>query len=115
MSRPLPPPLDFPYPPCSICGEECHLTDDTFTCPACGASWPTVGAPEGEWTDNPDAAQCPSTYRPWADAKYAGIPILHFQTYRCALDYGHADADRGAGRHVHPEWQDGWTDKEAQQ
>lgn len=113
MSRPLPPPLEFPYPPCSICGEDVQLEDNSFFCAPCGASWPTEGAPEGEWDDYPAAEQCPSEYRPWADEKYANIPILREKVYRCALDVGHIEADRGAGKHMHPEWQDGWTDKES--
>jgi hypothetical protein len=110
--RPLPPPLEFPIPPCSICGEECQL-DENFYCPMCGATWPTEGAPEGEWNDEPKADQCPSEHRPWAAEKYANIPILRAKVYRCVLDAGHADAGRGADRHLHPEWQDGWTDAEA--
>lgn len=111
-TRPLPPPLDFPYPPCSICGEECQLEDNSFRCAPCGASWPTDGAPEGDW-DEPKAQPCMSTYRPWAAQRYADMPILHQQVYRCALEAGHVAAERGAAKHVDPEWRDGWTDKEA--
>lgn len=111
LRRPLPPPLDFPYPPCSVCGEDTTF-EEVFYCAPCGASWDEHGAPEGEWED-PAAEQCPSTHRPWAGEKYANIPILREKVYRCALELGHAEAERGAKRHIHPEWQDGWTDAEA--
>lgn len=112
VRRPLPPPLDFPYPPCSICGNDTSY-EEGFYCAPCGASWPSEGAPEGEWDEEPNAEQCPSEHRPWAAEKYAGMPALHQMVYRCSLDAGHADAGRGADRHVHPDWQDGWTDTEA--
>jgi len=106
--RPLPPPLDFPYPPCSICGEEC-LLESGFYCPMCGASWPTTGAPEGDW-EEPAAERCPSTIRPWVSNRF--YPSLQGLVYRCVLDVGHTEAERGAERHRHPDYSDGWTGDE---
>lgn len=108
MSRPLPPPLEFPYPPCSICGEECQL-EGSWYCPACGADWPTEGAHlyDGTW-DEPKAEQCTSVIRPWDDSER--FPDLKDIEYRCILDEGHLHAGRGSELHQHPEWYDGWKD-----
>lgn len=114
MPRPLPPPLEFPYPPCSICGTECELHDNSFYCIACDAGWPTEGAPEGYWWVNDETEQCPSTYRPWKAQEYAYLGLLCETVHRCILEAGHLDAGRGADKHMHPGWADGWTDKDAE-
>lgn len=111
MTRQPPPPLEFPYPPCSICGEECQL-DDYWYCPSCGASWPTEGAHlyDGEWTE-PKAEQCLSQIRPWEHEER--FPNIRDTEYRCVLEDGHRNDGRGADLHRHPEYCDGWKDTDA--
>lgn len=106
--RPLPPPLAFDDPPCSVCGEGTHLEDGAYTCDRCGASWDAFTAADepGGW-DGDETEQCPSQMRPYAD-QYRRLPeSMRGRTYRCALTVGH---DK---RHLHPEWQRGWTNAEA--
>lgn len=113
MSRPLPPPLEFATPPCSICGKSTEYEDGSFYCYDCLACWPSEGAPEGEWYEDPGRLldQCPSVMRPWADSVI--YQRLRDRSYRCVLDAGHLEGERGTDRHRHPEWSEGWTDKQA--
>ena len=106
MSRPVPPSLEFPTPPCSICGEDTEY-DDGFHCPYCEAYWSKDGAPEGEWYA-PKAEQCRSVLRPWEDRPE--YPTIQDTEYRCFLEEGHRELDRGAVLHRHPEEYGGWKD-----
>lgn len=56
-TRPAPPELVMPMPPCPLCGIGTEHDEDFF-CPHCRASWPNAGH-EGNWMDTGD--QCPST------------------------------------------------------
>lgn len=38
-----PPELDFPYPPCSVCGLDTWHDGDGFRCDECGISWSNNG------------------------------------------------------------------------
>jgi len=61
-TRPEPPELEFPYPPCSMCGEGTYHDGDGFCCDPCGAYWSGNGP--GGWSD-PDIKACPSTCKPF--------------------------------------------------
>lgn len=61
-ARPTPPGLEFPYPPCSLCGEDTYHDGDGFRCDPCGASWSSSGC-DGLY-DEPEVPACAATYRP---------------------------------------------------
>lgn len=61
-TRATPPELEFPTPPCSICGEGTHW-DEGFRCDPCGASWNDAGQ-DGLW-DEPNARRCTATSKPF--------------------------------------------------
>lgn len=88
--RELAPPLEFPLPPCPVCGRTVDL-GEIFSCGYCKVTWPVKLAHlrDGRW-DNPDTPQCASAYR-------EGIC-----SYHCILDAGHT------GKHRHPDLQEGW-------
>lgn len=104
-SRPAPPPLEHPVPPCSLCGEE-TVYDDGFYCLDCEASWDSdLSHLDGysSW-DDPAAEQCPATVRPWAGS--TRYPALADTVWRCLLSTGHA-----GDRHCNGEG-NSWTDTE---
>lgn len=102
-SRPAPPPLEHPLPPCPLCGEDTDY-DDGFYCAPCGASWDSDRSHLDGYSswDDPDAEQCPATVRPWADS--IRYPTLAGVVWRCLLTVGH-----DGGRHASGEG-DIWTD-----
>lgn len=57
-----PPDLEFPPPPCPLCGEDCGFDDGPY-CEACGVYWRPDGT-AGRW-DEPALKVCPSTYKPF--------------------------------------------------
>lgn len=61
-TRPPPPELEFPYPPCSLCGGATDY-DDGFRCRPCGVSWSNDGR-DGSW-DEPELKVCASTNKPF--------------------------------------------------
>lgn len=79
MGRPQPPPLEYQYPLCGICGHEVTSYDpDSFNCEGCDATWPTGASADGAWNE-PDAERCPSTHY----HEYLK------ETFRCVLTAGH--------------------------
>ena len=107
--RPLPPPLEFRTPDCSICGEE-TVFEEGFYCENCQAAWDEHGAPEGEWYEDPkrEAEQCPSIHRPYPDNANERLAAIE---YHCVLELGHADRD--VPLHQAPDSWGGWKDSEA--
>lgn len=95
VKRTPPPPLEYPCPPCSICGEATDYEDGSFYCSDCGASWNAdMGHQDGysRW-DDPGLPQCPATVRPYkGDGRY---PFLSKVTYRCLLSTNHDNQHRG--------------------
>lgn len=91
-TRPAPPELEFPYPPCSLCGEDTYHDGDGFRCDPCGASWGDRG--EG-WWDEPDLPACPASYKPFdrpdLEEKYEGI---RHHAFRCILPVAHVGKHR---------------------
>ena len=61
-TRPQPPELEFPYPPCSLCGEDTYHDGDSFRCDPCGAWWGGTGP--GSWME-PDLKACGATRKPF--------------------------------------------------
>lgn len=102
-SRPAPPPLEHPLPPCPLCGEDTDY-DDGFYCVDCGASWDSdLSHLEGySYWDEPSAGQCPATVRPYAGS--INYPDLDGLVWRCLLTICHE-----SDRHRNGEGDD-WTD-----
>ena len=92
-TRTAPLELEFPYPPCSLCGEDTYHDGDGLRCDPCGASWSSSGG-GGTW-DEPDALACPATHKPFdypgLDEKYENI--RHHVKW-CMLPAGHDDKHR---------------------
>jgi len=92
--RPLPPPLEHPLPPCSLCGETVEYDGGHFYCEACGCSWDSDGSHldgQSSW-DNPTLEQCPATVRPYMGSiKY---PRLADVVLRCLKSESHAGVHR---------------------
>lgn len=105
-SRPLPPPLEFPPPPCTICGDDCDY-DDGWFCVPCGISWDEPAHHNNGAWDEPDKPQCTSRWSPYQGLMYDAYPALKATTYRCRRTDGHD------GNHVAPDSLQPWTDKEA--
>lgn len=86
-TRPAPPELEAPYPPCSMCGKGTDW-DDGFYCTPCGASWSDVGR-EGSW-DEPELSACTSTHKPFdrpdLGAEHEGI---RHHVEHCQREDGH--------------------------
>lgn len=70
-TRPAPPELEFPCPPCSLCGEDTYHNGDCFRCDDCGAHWGGNGP--GGW-DEPGLPVCTSTNKPF---DYPGLSAEH--------------------------------------
>jgi hypothetical protein len=96
--RPLPPPLEFPFPPCSVCGEDCDHDGASFCCLNCNCSWPSKSPhlDEGEW-DEDDEEQCDATDQPYLNSEHKSVKE---KTFRCIRTKGHG------GEHSDPT---GWT------
>lgn len=62
-TRPDPPELEFPYPPCSLCGKDTYHDGDSFVCDPCGAYW-SSNTGRGSWME-PDLKVCASTHTPF--------------------------------------------------
>jgi hypothetical protein len=110
-ARPLPPPLATRCPDCSICGEETHVEDGSYTCDTCSAYWPLDGLDyaEGDWSD-PDAPQCTATVRPHLDNTWITDPVQKVREYRCVLTADHAEYE-DPPIHADPNlkaWAKGW-------
>jgi hypothetical protein len=103
--RPVPPPLAFVPPNCSICGEETRV-EDGYYCDNCEATWDYDGAPDGAWIEL-DAEQCPSIHKPYPNDTNERLAAIE---YRCLLEADHAN--RGVDTHQHPQSWDGWKDPE---
>lgn len=101
--RPLPPPLEFETPPCSVCGTFTEYAEQRFRCPDCGCSWGRSGAHlhEGRWDDR-SAQQCPDVLSAEEGSAVARQPD---EAHRCMRTAGHA------GDHVHPEVGE-WVDRD---
>lgn len=104
-TRHAPPELEFPYPPCSICGEDTNNEGDGFFCEACGVSWSNDGR-NGSW-DEPETKACTSTHKPFDrdDLASENEKIRHFVKH-CIFDLDH-DGDHDAGDYTT------WTDDQA--
>lgn len=93
--RPTPPELDFPYPPCSICGEDTYHDGDSFRCDPCGAIWSGTGP--GEWME-PELEVCGATRKPfdrdYLEPKYE--KLRHYLDY-CIREKGHDGPHGGDG------------------
>ena len=100
-TRAAPPELEFPYPPCSLCGEDTDY-DDGFYCSPCGASWSTEGR-DGDLVD-PDLKVCPSTHKPFdrpdLGAEYESI---RHHVNHCIREDGHDGKHRSD---IYSEWGD---------
>lgn len=93
-TRPAPPPLEHPLPPCSICGETTEY-DGGFYCTPCGTSWDSeLSHLDGHssWGD-PVLPQCPATIRPWLG--HPRYPLLSETTYRCLRSEDHKGLHHG--------------------
>lgn len=86
------PPAEPVCPNCPICGKELEPLDD-FECSDCEASWPFESFHLGGTWHEPEAAQCPSAYKPYPDDHRE---ILAKLEYRCVLSKGH-DGKHGNG------------------
>lgn len=97
--RPEPPELEFPYPPCSMCGEDTYHDGDGFRCDPCGAYWGERGA--GSWME-PGLKACGATRKPFdrgdLEPKYEGI--RHHKDY-CIREAGHDGSHRA---NAYSEW-----------
>lgn len=92
-ARPAPPALEYPFPPCSVCGESTNHDGDDLYCDSCGIYWPDEGGP-GVWTSDGDGVpgiQCTSTIAPYLYSPTAPEGIRDFR-FRCALDHNHVDS-----------------------
>ena len=83
-TRATPDDLKFPYPPCSLCGEDTYHDGDGFRCDDCGAYWSNTGT-GGQW-DEDDAPACTVTHKPFdrPDLVPEHESIRHHVTY-CRL------------------------------
>lgn len=101
-TRPPPPELEFPYPPCSLCGEDTDCEDESFVCRPCGAYWDRSGQ-RGSW-DEPKLRACGATRKPFdrddLDPKYESI--RHHKDY-CIREKDHDDKHRAD---PYSEWED---------
>ncbi|SDZ57239.1 hypothetical protein SAMN05216215_110714 [Saccharopolyspora shandongensis] len=88
-TRPAPPGLEIPCPPCSVCSEETNASPDrTFDCEHCECSWSTDNPEQpGEWWE-PEAPQCRSTRKPYIHLTQLN-PEIRDQVVRCLLHEGH--------------------------
>lgn len=86
-TRPAPPELEFPYPPCSLCGGGTEY-DEGFFCRSCGAQWDSSGR-NGGW-DEPDLKACGATRKPFdrPDLAPEHEGIRHHMDY-CIREEGH--------------------------
>lgn len=105
-TRPSPPDLEFPYPPCSVCGKDTYHDGDSLRCDPCGISWRDSGQ-SGEW-DEMDAIRCPSSFKPHDHPRLSPEheSVRHFLNH-CIREEGHE------GKHRSNEWTE-WTDDKAE-
>ena len=87
-TRPSPPELEFPYPPCPLCGEDTYHDGDSFRCDPCGAHWADNGA-SGAWME-PHLKVCGATRKPFdhPDLEPKHESIRHHQDY-CIREKDH--------------------------
>lgn len=86
--RPAPPELEFPYPPCSMCGEDTYHDGDGFRCDPCGAYWGSQTG-SGSWME-PDLKACGATRKPFdhGDLSPEHENIRHHKDY-CIREVDH--------------------------
>lgn len=103
-TRPAPPGLEFPFPPCSVCGKTTDHDGDGFYCSDCGISWGEMG--EGRW-DDPEEKACLSAFKPFDRDNLAPEheKIRHHIVW-CFQSLDHA------GKHRSDEFTT-WTDEQA--
>lgn len=107
------PPLEFPYPPCSVCGKECDHDGDGLTCPGCGLDWPDPAHSNHGRFYNVDVAPCGIRAEVilYPIARQLGGPLGdETKVAVCQRDEDHTgphagfDPDAAVAQYSYPEW-----------
>lgn len=101
-TRPVPPPLEWRCPDCSVCGNETKCVEaGCFECRSCAITWTSDG--EGEW-DEPDEERCAETVQPWLDNTWIkDDDERKHKEFRCVLAAGHDEDEDNLTPHANPE------------